>query len=201
MNAPAPNDDDDGTVPPPPPPGGPPIPSQTGFSLATDDDDDDDDDGTPPPPPPPGGPPAYTTGLTQRPVARVPSRRSGVDAGPSVVKLEKSSKRERMRKLRASGVFLMGDASDEDDDDGNGDIDDRVGRDEDETSNDAAGPHGKRARVLEEVHAVTGEARPEDLVRYESYQPAELAPSKIDEIRARAAAAAARAAAKSAGMF
>ena len=118
-----------------------------------------------------------------------------------MVKLEKSSKRERMRKLRASGVFLMGDASDEDDDDGNGEIDDRVGRDEDETSNDAAGPHGKRARVLEEVHAVTGEARPEDLVRYESYQPAELAPSKIDEIRARAAAAAARAAAKSAGMF
>ena len=203
MNAPAPNDDDDGTAPPPPPPGGPPIPSQTGV-LATD--DDDDDDGTPPPPPPPGGPPTYTTGLTQRPVARVPSRRPGVDAGPSLVKpslvkLEKSSKRERMRKLRASGVFLMGDASDEDDDDGNGDIDDRVGRDEDETSNDAAGPHGKRARVLEEVHAVTGEARPEDLVRYESYQPAELAPSKIDEIRARAAAAAARAAAKSAGMF
>ena len=201
MNAPAPNDDDDdGTVPPPPPPGGPPIPSQTGFSLATDN-DDDDDDGTPPPPPPPGGPPAYTTGLTPRPVARVPSRRPGVDAGLSSVKLEKAGKRERMRKLRASGVFLMGDASDEDDDDGNGDIDDRVGRDEDETSNDAAGPHGKRARVLEEVHAVTGEARPEDLVRYESYQPAELAPSKIDEIRARAAAAAARAAAKSAGMF
>ena len=200
MNAPAPNDDDDdGTAPPPPPPGGPPIPSQTGFSLATDN-DDDDDDGTPPPPP--GGPPAYTTGLTQRPVARVPSRRPGVDAGPSSVKLEEStSKRERMRKLRASGVFLMGDASDEDDDDGDDGTDDRADRDEDETSNDAAGPHAKRARVLEEVHAVTGEARPEDLVRYESYQPAELAPSKIDEIRARAAAAAARAAAKSAGMF
>jgi hypothetical protein len=131
----------------------------------------------------------------------VPSRRPGVDAGPSSVKLEKAGKRERMRKLRASGVFLMGDASDDDDDDGDGDIDDRADRDEDETSNDAAGPHGKRARVLEEVHAVTGEARPEDLVRYESYQPAELAPSKIDEIRARAAAAAARAAAKSAGMF
>ena len=106
-----------------------------------------------------------------------------------------------MRKLRASGVFLMGDASDEDEDDGDDGTDDRADRDEDETSNDAAGPHAKRARVLEEVHAVTGEARPEDLVRYESYQPAELAPSKIDEIRARAAAAAARAAAKSAGMF
>ena len=196
MNAPAPNDDDDdGTVPPPPPPGGPPIPSQTGF-LAT-----DDDDGTPPPPPPPGGPPAYTTGLTQPRVARVPSRRPGVDAGPSSVKLEKAGKRERMRKLRASGVFLMGDASDDDEDDGDDGTDDRADRDEDETSNDAAGPHAKRARVLEEVHAVTGEARPEDLVRYESYQPAELAPSKIDEIRARAAAAAARAAAKSAGMF
>ena len=105
-----------------------------------------------------------------------------------------------MRKLRASGVFLMGDAS-EDEDDGDDDADDRADRDEDETSNDAGAPHAKRARVLEEVHAVTGEARPEDLVRYESYQPAELAPSKIDEIRARAAAAAARAAAKSAGMF
>ena len=197
MNAPAPNDDDDGTAPPPPPPGGPPIPSQTGV-LAT---DDDDDDGTPPPPPPPGGPPTYTTGLTQRPVARVPSRRPGVDAGPSSVKLEKAGKRERMRKLRASGVFLMGDASDDDEDDGDDGTDDRADRDEDETSNDAAGPHAKRARVLEEVHAVTGEARPEDLVRYESYQPAELAPGKIDEIRARAAAAAARAAAKSAGMF
>jgi hypothetical protein len=155
-----------------------------------------------PPPPPPGGPPTYTTGLTQRPVARVPSRRSGVDAGPSSVKLEKSSKRDRMRKLRASGVFLMGDASEDDEDeDGDDGTDDRADRDEDETSNGAAGPHAKRARVLEEVHAVTGEARPEDLARYESYQPAELAPSKIDEIRARAAAAAARAAAKSAGMF
>ena len=190
MNAPASNDDDDdGTVPPPPPPGGPPIPSQTGF-LAT-----DDDDGTPPPPPPPGGPPAYTTGLTQRPVARVPSRCPGVDAGPSSVKLEKSSKRERMRKLRASGVFLMGDASEDDDKDD--DTDDRAAA----AAPHAAAPHAKRARVLEEVHAVTGEARPEDLVRYESYKPAELAPSKIDEIRARAAAAAARAAAKSAGMF
>ena len=191
MNAPAPNDDDDGTVPPPPPPGGPPIPSQTGFSLAT----DDDDDGTPPPPPPPGGPPAYTTGLTPRPVARVPSRRPGVDAGLSSVKLEKAGKRERMRKLRASGVFLMGDASEDDDKDD--DTDDRAAA----AAPHAAAPHAKRARVLEEVHAVTGEARPEDLVRYESYQPAELAPSKIDEIRARAAAAAARAAAKSAGMF
>ena len=190
MNAPASNDDDDdGTVPPPPPPGGPPIPSQTGF-LAT-----DDDDGTPPPPPPPGGPPAYTTGLTQPRVARVPSRRPGVDAGPSLVKLEKSSKRERMRKLRASGVFLMGDASEDDDKDD--DTDDRAAA----AAPHAAAPHAKRARVLEEVHAVTGEARPEDLVRYESYKPAELAPSKIDEIRARAAAAAARAAAKSAGMF
>ena len=198
MNAPAPNDDDDGTVPPPPPPGGPPIPSQTGFSLATDNDDDDDDDGTPPPPPPPGGPPTYTTGLTQRPVARVPSRRPGVDASPSSVKLEKAGKRERMRKLRASGVFLMGDAS-EDDDDGDDGTDDRADRDG--PTNDAGAPHAKRARVLEEVHAVTGEARPEDLVRYESYKPAELAPSKIDEIRVRAAAAAARAAAKSAGMF
>ena len=198
MNAPAPNDDDDGTVPPPPPPGGPPIPSQTGFSLATDNDDDDDDDGTPPPPPPPGGPPTYTTGLTQRPVARVPSRRPGVDASPSSVKLEKAGKRERMRKLRASGVFLMGDAS-EDDDDGDDGTDDRADRDG--PTNDAGAPHAKRARVLEEVHAVTGEARPEDMARYESYQPAELAPSKIDEIRARAAAAAARAAAKSAGMF
>ena len=194
MNAPAPNDDDDGTVPPPPPPGGPPIPSQTGFSLATDN-DDDDDDGTPPPPPPPGGPPAYTTGLTPRPVARVPSRRPGVDAGLSSVKLEKAGKRERMRKLRASGVFLMGDASEDDDKDD--DTDDRAAA----AAPHAAAPHAKRARVLEEVHAVTGEARPEDLVRYESYQPAELAPSKIDEIRARAAAAAARAAAKSAGMF
>lgn len=194
MNAPAPNDDDDGTAPPPPPPGGPPIPSQTGFSLATD--NDDDDDGTPPPPP--GGPPTYTTGLTQRPVARVPSRRPGVDAGPSSVKLEKAGKRERMRKLRASGVFLMGDAS-EDDDDGDDGTDDRADRDG--PTNDAGAPHAKRARVLEEVHAVTGEARPEDLVRYESYKPAELAPSKIDEIRVRAAAAAARAAAKSAGMF
>ena len=129
MNAPAPNDDDDGTVPPPPPPGGPPIPSQTGFSLATDN-DDDDDDGTPPPPP--EGPPTYTTGLTQRPVARVPSRRPGVDAGPSSVKLEKSSKRERMRKLRASGVFLMGeDASEDDEEDGDDDADDRADRDED----------------------------------------------------------------------
>ena len=189
MNAPAPNDDDDGTVPPPPPPGGPPIPSQTGF-LAT-----DDDDGTPPPPPPPGGPPAYTTGLTQPRVARVPSRRPGVDAGPSLVKLEKAGKRERMRKLRASGVFLMGDASEDDDKDD--DTDDRAAA----AAPHAAAPHAKRARVLEEVHAVTGEARPEDLVRYESYKPAELAPSKIDEIRARAAAAAARAAAKSAGMF
>ena len=198
MNAPAPNDDDDGTVPPPPPPGGPPIPSQTGFSLATDNDDDDDDDGTPPPPPPPGGPPTYTTGLTQRPVARVPSRRPGVDASPSSVKLEKAGKRERMRKLRASGVFLMGDAS-EDDDDGDDGTDDRADRDG--PTNDAGAPHAKRARVLEEVHAVTGEARPEDMARYESYQPAELAPSKIDEIRVRAAAAAARAAAKSAGMF
>ena len=190
MNAPASNDDDDdGTVPPPPPPGGPPIPSQTGF-LAT-----DDDDGTPPPPPPPGGPPAYTTGLTPRPVARVPSRRPGVDAGPSLVKLEKAGKRERMRKLRASGVFLMGDASEDDDKDD--DTDDRAAA----AAPHAAAPHAKRARVLEEVHAVTGEARPEDLVRYESYKPAELAPSKIDEIRARAAAAAARAAAKSAGMF
>ena len=189
MNAPASNDDDDGTVPPPPPPGGPPIPSQTGF-LAT-----DDDDGTPPPPPPPGGPPAYTTGLTQPRVARVPSRRPGVDAGPSLVKLEKAGKRERMRKLRASGVFLMGDASEDDDKDD--DTDDRAAA----AAPHAAAPHAKRARVLEEVHAVTGEARPEDLVRYESYQPAELAPSKIDEIRARAAAAAARAAAKSAGMF
>ena len=191
MNAPAPNDDDDdddGTVPPPPPPGGPPIPSQTGF-LAT-----DDDDGTPPPPPPPGGPPAYTTGLTQPRVARVPSRRPGVDAGPSLVKLEKAGKRERMRKLRASGVFLMGDASEDDDKDD--DTDDRAAA----AAPHAAAPHAKRARVLEEVHAVTGEARPEDLVRYESYKPAELAPSKIDEIRARAAAAA-RAAAKSAGMF
>ena len=188
MNAPAPNDDDDGTVPPPPPPGGPPIPSQTGF-LAT-----DDDDGTPPPPPP-GGPPAYTTGLTQPRVARVPSRRPGVDAGPSLVKLEKAGKRERMRKLRASGVFLMGDASEDDDKDD--DTDDRAAA----AAPHAAAPHAKRARVLEEVHAVTGEARPEDLVRYESYKPAELAPSKIDEIRARAAAAAARAAAKSAGMF
>ena len=195
MNAPAPNDDDDdGTAPPPPPPGGPPIPSQTGFSLATD--NDDDDDGTPPPPP--GGPPTYTTGLTQRPVARVPSRRPGVDAGPSSVKLEKAGKRERMRKLRASGVFLMGDAS-EDDDDGDDGTDDRADRDG--PTNDAGAPHAKRARVLEEVHAVTGEARPEDLVRYKSYKPAELAPSKIDEIRVRAAAAAARAAAKSAGMF
>ena len=190
MNAPASNDDDDdGTVPPPPPPGGPPIPSQTGF-LAT-----DDDDGTPPPPPPPGGPPAYTTGLTQPRVARVPSRRPGVDAGPSLVKLEKAGKRERMRKLRASGVFLMGDASEDDDKDD--DTDDRAAA----AAPHAAAPHAKRARVLEEVHAVTGEARPEDLVRYESYKPAELAPSKIDEIRARAAAAAARAAAKSAGMF
>ena len=190
MNAPASNDDDDdGTVPPPPPPGGPPIPSQTGF-LAT-----DDDDGTPPPPPPPGGPPAYTTGLTQPRVARVPSRRPGVDAGPSSVKLEKAGKRERMRKLRASGVFLMGDASEDDDKDD--DTDDRAAA----AAPHAAAPHAKRARVLEEVHAVTGEARPEDLVRYESYKPAELAPSKIDEIRARAAAAAARAAAKSAGMF
>ena len=190
MNAPASNDDDDdGTVPPPPPPGGPPIPSQTGF-LAT-----DDDDGTPPPPPPPGGPPAYTTGLTQPRVARVPSRRPGVDAGPSSVKLEKAGKRERMRKLRASGVFLMGDASEDDDKDD--DTDDRAAA----AAPHAAAPHAKRARVLEEVHAVTGEARPEDLVRYESYQPAELAPGKIDEIRARAAAAAARAAAKSAGMF
>ena len=189
MNAPASNDDDDdGTVPPPPPPGGPPIPSQTGF-LAT-----DDDDGTPPPPPP-GGPPAYTTGLTQPRVARVPSRRPGVDAGPSLVKLEKAGKRERMRKLRASGVFLMGDASEDDDKDD--DTDDRAAA----AAPHAAAPHAKRARVLEEVHAVTGEARPEDLVRYESYKPAELAPSKIDEIRARAAAAAARAAAKSAGMF
>ena len=188
MNAPASNDDDDdGTV--PPPPGGPPIPSQTGF-LAT-----DDDDGTPPPPPPPGGPPAYTTGLTQPRVARVPSRRPGVDAGPSLVKLEKAGKRERMRKLRASGVFLMGDASEDDDKDD--DTDDRAAA----AAPHAAAPHAKRARVLEEVHAVTGEARPEDLVRYESYKPAELAPSKIDEIRARAAAAAARAAAKSAGMF
>ena len=187
MNAPASNDDDDdGTVPPPPPPGGPPIPSQTGF-LAT-----DDDDGTPPPP---GGPPAYTTGLTQPRVARVPSRRPGVDAGPSLVKLEKAGKRERMRKLRASGVFLMGDASEDDDKDD--DTDDRAAA----AAPHAAAPHAKRARVLEEVHAVTGEARPEDLVRYESYKPAELAPSKIDEIRARAAAAAARAAAKSAGMF
>ena len=194
MNAPASNDDDDGTVPPPPPPGGPPIPSQTGFSLATDDDDDDDDD-TPPPPPPPGCPPTYTTGLTQPRVARVPSRRPGVDAGPSLVKLEKAGKRERMRKLRASGVFLMGDASEDDDKDD--DTDDRAAA----AAPHAAAPHAKRARVLEEVHAVTGEARPEDLVRYESYQPAELAPSKIDEIRARAAAAAARAAAKSAGMF
>ena len=193
MNAPASNDDDDGTV-PPPPPGGPPIPSQTGFSLANDDDDDDDDD-TPPPPPPPGGPPAYTTGLTPRPVARVPSRRPGVDAGHSLVKLEKAGKRERMRKLRASGVFLMGDASEDDDKDD--DTDDRAAA----AAPHAAAPHAKRARVLEEVHAVTGEARPEDLVRYESYKPAELAPSKIDEIRARAAAAAARAAAKSAGMF
>ena len=190
MNAPASNDDDDdGTVPPPAPPGGPPIPSQTGF-LAT-----DDDDGTPPPPPPPGGPPAYTTGLTQPRVARVPSRRPGVDAGPSLVKLEKAGKRERMRKLRASGVFLMGDASEDDDKDD--DTDDRAAA----AAPHAAAPHAKRARVLEEVHAVTGEARPEDLVRYESYKPAELAPSKIDEIRARAAAAAARAAAKSAGMF
>ena len=186
MNVPASNDDDDGTVPPPPPPGGPPIPSQTGF-LAT-----DDDDGTPPPP---GGPPAYTTGLTQPRVARVPSRRPGVDAGPSLVKLEKAGKRERMRKLRASGVFLMGDASEDDDKDD--DTDDRAAA----AAPHAAAPHAKRARVLEEVHAVTGEARPEDLVRYESYKPAELAPSKIDEIRARAAAAAARAAAKSAGMF
>ena len=117
-----------------------------------------------------------------------------MEAGLASVKLEKCSKRERMRKLRASGVFLMGDAS-EDEDDGDD------GTDEDETSNDAGAPHAKWARVLEVVHAVTGEARPEDLVRYESYQPAELAPSKIDEIRARAAAAAARAAAKSAGMF
>ena len=112
-----------------------------------------------------------------------------------MVKLEKAGKRERMRKLRASGVFLMGDASEDDDKDD--DTDDRAAA----AAPHAAAPHAKRARVLEEVHAVTGEARPEDLVRYESYQPAELAPSKIDEIRARAAAAAARAAAKSAGMF
>ena len=112
-----------------------------------------------------------------------------------------------MRKLRASGVFVMGDG---DGDDG----DDEDGKDGDEKSAPGDGDvvgraePAKRARVVaEEVRGVTGldgaafapgtEASSSIVV---DVKRAELAPSKVEEIRARAAAAAAKAAARAVGM-
>ena len=110
-------------------------------------------------------------------------------------------------KLSASGVFVMGDG---DGDDG----DDEDGKDGDEKSAPGDGDvvgraePAKRARVVaEEVRGVTGldgaafapgtEASSSIVV---DVKRAELAPSKVEEIRARAAAAAAKAAARAVGM-
>ena len=196
-------------------------------------DDDDGDDGERPPPPPPGGPPIPSGSTTTADAPPVPGLGSqGLGRGPKVLGTpkvfandepprgetrkagdaasERRLRRERMRKLRASGVFVMGDGDGDDGDDEDG----KDGKDGDEKSAPGDGDvvgraePAKRARVVaEEVRGVTGldgaafapgtEASSSIVV---DVKRAELAPSKVEEIRARAAAAAAKAAARAVGM-
>ena len=103
-----------------------------------------------------------------------------------------------VRKLRASGVFVMGDGDGDGDDGDDGDKESApgVGTRSDERSRRAGEGRRRGVRGWPGWGARRGR-RPSIVV---DVKRAELAPSKVEEIRARAAAAAAKAAARAVGM-